>query len=1842
MGYIKSYTETDPTVDLAKLKTLVTDDFHNLGGTDADTQLSDTDIAALGYIKSYTETDPTVDLAKLKTLVTDDFHNLGGTDTDTQLSDTDIAALGYIKSVTETDPQVGTITNDFVPRWDGTALSTGTIYDDGTEVGIGTTAPATRLHVLANGSNYVTEILQYNYNSTAPSSLDFYKSRGSSGTPENVLNNDYTGTQRYFGYFNGMYRMSAAIRGRIDGNPSGSYVPGTLEFLTGSSTSYSAERMRIDSSGNVGIGTTAPTTKLDVSGTVKATAFAGDGSALTNLPSSSPWDSATGGISYSTGSVGIGVEPGGASLEVTGRVMISTVGVTFEVNETVKAEATGDTITNAILAVGTGHGTAGSGTQGVFGKAYYNGADTSIDFTLMPLASGVFGRAATGTSESANSSISANAVGVSGSATTAQLGSNTGVIGTAREGAHRNIGLISLTNLSDLEIISAYTALPPGYSTALYTNNKGEGGDDYVVYAAGGADGSGGKSYFAGSVGIGTEDPSGLLTLNDSDNPYLAFHLDGNQAAHMDVDSDGILWLGTDTNADLKLFTNDGDDVTIKSGGNVGIGTADPGEKLHVAGGLIVGNTTGTNAGTIRFNGGTFEGYSGSEWKALDVQPTGSAGGWTQGTGTVSLTTSGDNVGIGTTDPGTYKLKVDGTIFLGATVELASGVTIDGRDLAADGAKLDGITAGADVTNPTTVAEAGAVMTDAIGTDVQAYHAALQSISGLTTAADKMLYATGTDTYAVASLSTAGRALLDDTDAAAQRITLELGSAATAEVSEFMAAGTDNWVNVTGDTMTGTLTLPTNGLAAGTNQLVLSGGNVGIGTTSPAELLDVNAAQPDVGINWTNTDTYGRILFKENAALTAVVQVIGTTYGTADRRSDLELYANSDISFWPGNSEQVTIKSTGFVGIGTTAPAEKMHVVGGNLKLSGAANIELKIDSDSHAYLSLDRNAQGSNSMLNYLTEGTSKWGIGLGDDSTAEGLMFTTSVASPLAGAKMYIDSTGLVGVGTTTPAEKLHVVGGNIKLSGADNIELKVDSDSHAYMSLDRNAQGSNGMLNYLTAGTSKWGIGLGDDSTAEGLIFTTSVASPLANAKMYITSGGDVGIGTTGPTAKLEIETTGTEGLVVDVTGTGDDSFLKGMAGPTEMFKIYRPSSENSVYFRTHDHSTGHLILEPGGNVGIGTTSPGTTLDVDGTVNMTALSLGGTAVTATAAELNFVDGVTSAVQTQIDSKASSANPTFSGDITLPDGIWKSTGYVGIGTTTPNNRLYVVEDSSTIIAHFVGSTTDMSRIVVDQISTGDAQLNFAVGGTSVFSLGIDNSDGDKFKITDGASLGTDDRLTIDSDGKVGIGTTAPSTKLHVFGGEATIANYASDNLLKIAAGGYTDYDNYATLALQSGYGDTSFDEFSYVRAVNLRSQGHGGSNSCLTFGKKVTGGDYTEHMRITSTGNVGIGTTAPGSKLEIVSSGNGTDVLSIFHSGGSQKLFQFEQGGAGNGNLKLYKADGTQTIELLSAGDVWFNTSGKVGIGTTAPEELLHVAGKLKVEADSTFTFGNRAYFLRSSDSGFVDVYLGRSRGTSAAPTAVVDGDHISGLAFQGYDGDSYEITAQIASIVDGPVTDGSVPTALYFTTGWTNGGGQRMKIDSSGNVGIGTTAPTQLLQVEGQGFFADSSAVADPGDSSGAGVRIGYLASGDYGYINAVDTGVTYKNLILQPTGGNVGIGITDPGAYKLYVNGTGYLASSAWTYSSDERLKENVAEIRTGLDIIEELTPVTFDYIQGEKKQAGFIAQEVREVLPDIVSEGPDGMLGMKTNSIIPYLVKSIQELKTENNSLRTRLEALETK
>ncbi|RLD52403.1 MAG: hypothetical protein DRI94_03275 [Bacteroidetes bacterium] len=188
-----------------------------------------------------------------------------------------------------------------------------------------------------------------------------------------------------------------------------------------------------------------------------------------------------------------------------------------------------------------------------------------------------------------------------------------------------------------------------------------------------------------GNIGIGTDNPDSKLHVllggtvmsqypgtvaafqknNATDDWSRISIIGGNAGASVldfgDADKQDIGMLKYDhTDNYLGYFYNGSEILRVEDYGYMGIGRTNPTEVLDVNGAVRVGNTTNTNAGAIRWDGSSFQGYDGSNWKLLDVQTT-TGGGWTDGGTNVYLTTTADNVGIGTNTPN-EKLEVNGHI----------------------------------------------------------------------------------------------------------------------------------------------------------------------------------------------------------------------------------------------------------------------------------------------------------------------------------------------------------------------------------------------------------------------------------------------------------------------------------------------------------------------------------------------------------------------------------------------------------------------------------------------------------------------------------------------------------------------------------------------------------------------------------------------------------------------------------------------------------------------------------------------------------------------------------------------------------------------------------------------------------------------------------------------------------------------------------------------------------------------------------------------------------------------------------------------------------------------------
>lgn len=242
-------------------------------------------------------------------------------------------------------------------------------------------------------------------------------------------------------------------------------------------------------------------------------------------------------------------------------------------------------------------------------------------------------------------------------------------------------------------------------------------------------------------------------------------------------------------------------------------------------------------------------------------------------------------------------------------------------------------------------------------------------------------------------------------------------------------------------------------------------------------------------------------------------------------------------------------------------------------------------------------------------------------------------------------------------------------------------------------------------------------------------------------------------------------------------------------------------------------------------------------------------------------------------------------------------------------------------------------------------------------------------------------------------------------------------------------------------------------------------------------------------SGGNVGIGTTSPGATLELkstqgvpvfVRSDNNWETavqISNTSSGANRDWSLLATGStnsAGSGKFQIYD-------NFAGSTRLTVDTSGNVGIGTTSPNSNLEVLSTTAA-----------AYRGISSTQVTNDAYgsiiaLGKARGTPAAPLAVQTGDGTGSIYSIAFDGSGYVYPAYLGFLVNGAVATGSIPTDFVVATGAVNGGAERLRILSSGNVGIGTSSPNFLLDVNGSVGVSSSKESASSYVASGAGYSI-----------------------------------------------------------------------------------------------------------------------------------------------------------
>jgi hypothetical protein len=481
---------------------------------------------------------------------------------------------------------------------------------------------------------------------------------------------------------------------------------------------------------------------------------------------------------------------------------------------------------------------------------------------------------------------------------------------------------------------------------------------------------------------------------------------------------------------------------------------------------------------------------------------------------------------------------------------------------------------------------------------------------------------------------------------------------------------------------------------------------------------------------------------------------------------------------------------------------------------------------------------------------------------------------------------------------------------------------------------------------------------------------------------------------------------------------------------------------------------------------------------------------------------------------------------------------GNVGIGTTAPvsqfanTNTAGADKDGVSVAATGISWLSSAAGYVQSLVnSSASATAN----GLLVKVAGTGNGN----KILS-LNNGTDDVFTVTGSGRVGIGTSSPLSQLD----QATLGSQSAANWARIGGnvGNATPPWTVNPSGIFLGWNKSS-----------------GGGEANLVFpsgwtsaGLAIAGWDgttYSEHMRVFKDGNVGIGTSAPGQALEVVRTNGGgvgptIKLRNLGNGTADQNNIDFSTGNLTNGSevrarISNYILSGGQgRLDFSTKGPGAFATApdltllnGNVGIGSNNPTNTLHLvttgsnANKI-YQASST---GGTANTLESI-GGSTWINLSTA---GAGYTTSGSGDtagSINGRLWMGSPTSAYRNIASIDWKADGTQTATSAPGRLAFST--TASGAtaltERMRIANDGNVGIGTTNPTQKLFVNGN-VQADNAVIGGSLVWPGWNVRV----EGD----NSANTlGLVTSNAVALKviSSGNVGIGSATPVA-KLNVDG-----------------------------------------------------------------------------------------------------------
>ena len=433
---------------------------------------------------------------------------------------------------------------------------------------------------------------------------------------------------------------------------------------------------------------------------------------------------------------------------------------------------------------------------------------------------------------------------------------------------------------------------------------------------------------------------------------------------------------------------------------------------------------------------------------------------------------------------------------------------------------------------------------------------------------------------------------------------------------------------------------------------------------------------------------------------------------------------------------------------------------------------------------------------------------------------------------------------------------------------------------------------------------------------------------------------------------------------------------------------------------------------------------------------------------------------------------------------------------TVQTGNSLSIHKADGSLIRTITGST---GVTTFATISVGSAYTDFAQGGGLNIGLGASISNGSGNVLTFGT--GGDDRATIDSSGRLLHGTASsrsiadgtPNVQVEGTAGTASLGlvrnqNNSGGSNLSFAksrgtsVGSATIVQDDDTLGKINFAGADGTDINTIGASIVAAVDGTPGSNDMpgrLVFNTTADGANsVTERLRIDSGGSVTIGDAATHTFAahsegdDLVVGGSGWRGMTIYGEGGGG-VIQFADDGSNRvgqimynhgDNSMIFRVNGNQTRLMIdSSGRLLLGHTSDIGYGFRS--QLVGEDGNTSSSSQIRFT---------ASASGPTHVLAKSRNGTAGSKTIVQDDDNLGEIQFRGDDGVDYlSIAASIKAEVDGTPGAGDMPGRLVFSTtaDGAESATERMRIDSAGNLYLGTTTSIQKFTIDGGGISIDN---------------------------------------------------------------------------------------------------------------------------------------------------------------------------